>query len=237
MALPSLRAERRAVPCGRCGASRAPCTRDAQGQPICSNCVHKEAANQEPCTGCGRSRPVAARTPDGPFCDTCRHWRLQTCTICRRLRPCLISQTTGTPWCRSCGSRWARCAGCDQTRPQRGGTLQRPLCATCTRPEPGLWRSCLGCGEPGRRHTSRCARCTLHQRLDVLLTDLGGRIRPELQPLRDALRATERPGTLAGWLSNDTRAAILRNLAVGAEVTHRTLDELPAGKPVEYLRA
>jgi len=70
-----------------------------------------------------------------------------------------------------------------------------------------------------------------------LLGDADGHVRRELQPLRDALRATERPSTLATWLGNDTRAAILRNLSTGTAVTHNALDELPAGKTVEYLRA
>ncbi|MFI7520113.1 hypothetical protein [Micromonospora globbae] len=227
----------RMIPCGRCGVRRQPCTRDSDGQPLCSSCVSREPANLEECTGCGRRRPVAARTPDGPFCDTCRPWPVLTCASCGQTRPCKISQATGQPCCKTCASRWARCTNCGQVRPQRGGTKDAPLCAPCTRPEPGYWRTCPTCGQAGRRHTNRCARCTLHKRLDLLLSDEHGHIRPELQPLRDALRATERPGTLATWLSNDTRAKILQDVSAGNPVTHDALDELPAGKTVDYLRA
>ncbi|WP_202870083.1 zinc ribbon domain-containing protein [Kribbella caucasensis] len=122
-------------------------------------------------------------------------------------------------------------------RPVRGGTLKKPLCSTCTRPDPDFWRSCPNCGQPGRIHTGRCARCTLDQRLRQLLSDDSGEIRPELRALYQALAATERPDTVAAWLDKSAAPAILRGLDARTELTHQVLDELPAGKPVEHLRS
>jgi len=158
------------------------------------------------------------------------------CSICGHDGPCTVSAATGRPWCLTCHKRWARCAICNRTRPIRGGTLDDPRCAECVRDEPGFWRTCPGCGQPGRLHTSRCARCAVHQRLRELLGDEHGHIRPGLRELYQALTATERPNTVAVWL--DRSGPILRELEAGERVlSHATLDELPAGKPVEHLRS
>ena len=172
------------------------------------------------------------------MCDSCRPWKTLTCSICGRTAPGLISETTGQPWCRACKQRWAQCTGCDELRPVRGGTREQPLCATCTRPEPGFWRSCPTCGQPGRIHNGRkgCAHCTVQQRLRELFGNDGGQIRPELQALYHALTAANRPSTVAAWLDRSVAPTILRDLA-GRPLTHQTLDELPSGKPVEHLRS
>ena len=60
-------------------------------------------------------------------------------------------------------------------------------------------------------------------------------IRPGLQALYPALAAADRPATVKAWL-NKSAPAIVRELA-GKELTHRALDELPAGKTVEHLRS
>jgi hypothetical protein len=136
--------------------------------------------------------------------------RVATCSICGRRAPCAASQATGQPWCGACKQRWARCAGCGNTRPVRGGTAQQPLCATCTRDEPGFWRRCPGCGQSGRLHAGPCPRCALAQRLTDLLADPDGQIRPDLQALHQALLATERPGgngASAGWLTCSNRTS------------------------------
>ena len=230
-------AKSRAEPCGRCGVVREPATRDDDGRPVCPHCLITDPANQEPCIGCHRRRPVSVRTPDGPLCETCRPMPTMTCSICDRRAPCWISQTTGKPCCRACQQRWARCVGCGQVQPIRGGTLTEPRCSTCTRPDPDFWRSCSTCGLPGRIRAGRCARCRLDERLRALLGDGHGGIRPHLRALHQALATTERPATVTAWLDRSAAPAILHGLDAGTEITHRTLDELPAGKPVEHLRA
>ncbi len=230
-------AKTRAEPCARCGAVREAATRDEQGRPLCPYCLITDPANQETCTACRRRRPVSVRQPEGPLCATCRPWKTMTCAICGRHGPSLISKTTGQPWCRACTQRWARCARCRELAPVRGGTIDEPLCATCTRPDPSFWRSCTDCGQPGRIHAGRCARCSVQRRVRELLGDDDGHIRPELNALYQALVSAERPATVASWLDKSTAPEILRRLKTSNQLNHEDLDALPAGKPVEHLRS
>jgi hypothetical protein len=229
-------AKTRAQPCARCGAVREAATRDEHGKPLCPHCLITDPVNQEACIDCGRRRPVSVRTDNGPVCAICRPVKTMTCSICGHDGPCTVSTATERPWCLTCHKRWARCAICNRTRPIRGGTLNDPRCAECVRDEPGFWRTCQGCGQVGRLHTSRCARCAVQQRVRELLGDEHGHIRPGLRELYQALTATERPNTVAVWL--DRSGPILRELEAGDRVlSHETLDELPPGKPVEHLRS
>jgi hypothetical protein len=226
----------RAQPCSRCGTLREPAIRDQAGLPLCPNCLITDPANLEACTGCGRRRPVSVRTPSGPLCPSCRPVKTMTCSICGRDAPCVLSETTGRPWCRACRQRWACCSQCGRTAPVRGGSTSQPLCAACTRPDPGFWSSCPGCGQTGRIHAGRCARCTTQRRLRELLGSETGDIRPGLQALYNALVAAERPATVEAWLNNSAASAILQELA-GKQLSHRALDELPEGKTIQHLRS
>ena len=112
------------------------------------------------------------------------------------------------------------------------------LCPARTQPDPDGWCSCPDCARPGRRHVGRCARCTLDKRLRNLLGDEHGEIRAELLSLYRSLAAARCPGTVASWLDSSTTPAILRDIKTQTRpLTHETLDELPAGKPVEHLRS
>lgn len=229
-------AKSRAQPCSRCGAIREAATRDEHGQPLCPNCLITDPANQEPCTACGRRRPVSLRTAGGALCGSCVPAKTMTCEICGKQAPCVISQATGKPWCQACRQRWRRCSRCGVDAQIRGGTLNEPLCATCTRPDPEFWYNCPHCGQPRRIHARRCASCTMRQRLRELVSNDTGKIRPELQDLYDALAGARRPDTVAAWLDRSTAPAILRELT-GQPLTHASLDALPAGKTVEHLRS
>lgn len=229
-------AKSRAQPCSRCGTVREAAARDERGGPLCANCFSTAPANQETCLDCGRRRPVSVRTADGPLCGSCVPWKTLTCEICGKDAPGVISKATGKPWCRACKQRWIRCTRCGEVAPIRGGTLDEPLCSTCTRPDADFWRSCPTCGQPGRIHAGRCARCAVEQRLRDVLSDDEGEIRPELQDLYQALAAADRPSTVAAWLDKSATTVILRDLA-GQPLTHQSLDELPAGKPLEHLRS
>lgn len=229
-------ARSRFEPCARCGAVQQVAIRDEHGQPLCPHCLISDPANLEICAGCGRPRPVSARTPGGPLCQACRPVKTMTCAICGRDTGCYLSRTTGQPWCEACKQRWARCSRCGTMAQVRGGTRQDPLCGACTRPEPGFWRTCPGCGQTGRITGRRCIRCTTRKRLRELLGDQAGEIRPGLPRLYDTLAETERPATVEAWLSKSAAPAILRKLA-GKQLTHRALDELGGGKTAEHLRA
>lgn len=230
-------ARSRAERCARCHAVREPATRDQGGAAICGSCLVRDPVNHETCSACGRTRPVSVRRRDAVFCETCRPPKVATCAICGQHGPALISETTGQPWCRACSQRWARCSRCDQVRPLRGGTLREPLCATCTRPDPGFWKACGRCGQPGRIHKGFCARCRVDRRLRELLGDATGSIRPQYRPLYESLAATERPATVARWLDHSAAPAILGSLDLDNGLTHEALDALPPSKPLEHLRA
>ncbi|WP_433258599.1 hypothetical protein ACQPYK_24040 [Streptosporangium sp. CA-135522] len=230
-------AKSRAEPCSRCGSVREAAARDADGRVLCPHCLSIDPSNQEICTGCDRRRPVSVRTPDGPLCPSCRPWQAAICGICGREAPCVISQATGQPWCVACKQRRARCSRCGQFGRIRGGTTSEPLCATCTRPDPGFWTNCPTCGEAKRSHAGRCARCALDRRLRELLGDHGGQIRPHLAALYQALTSAERPSAVTAWLDQGAAPAILQRLDAEIELTHASLDALPPGKPVEHLRS
>jgi hypothetical protein len=148
-----------------------------------------------------------------------------------------MSQATGRPWCKACQKRRARCAGCGRVELIRGGTLTKPLCAACTRPDQSFWRCCPGCGQY-QLSTRSCTRCNLRQRLRVLLADQHGHVRAELRGLHDHLAGSERPNLVLAWLNKTAIASVLREFGAGQRaLSHAGLDELPASKPIEHLRA
>jgi hypothetical protein len=232
-------AKARAVPCSRCGSVREPATRDADGKPLCPNCLVNDPANREECSACGRRSRVATRTADGPLCGACRPWKTMNCAICGRTVPCVISTATGQPWCGACQKRWAPCSVCGHVQAIRGGTMDAPLCATCLSSDSAPWPPCRSCGGIERlRSSGSCTRCALDQRLRRLLDDGTGRVRPELALLHQTLAAADRPHTVLGWLSKNTASAVLADLATSErQLTHQALDEIPPSKPVEHLRS
>jgi uncharacterized protein YidB (DUF937 family) len=231
-------AKSRARPCSRCGAVREAAARDEDGRPLCPHCLITDPANQEDCIKCGRRRPVSVRTPGGPLCQNCRPLPVTACSICGRQAPCETSMATGQPWCGACQQRWAQCSACGKTRPVRGGTLARPLCLACLKPETSSWHACPACGEEARIRPGRpCKRCALRRKLAGLLADGSGDIRPELRALHDSLAGTGRPATVLSWLDNNKDSTVLRQLATGERpLTHAALDELPDGKQLRHLR-
>jgi hypothetical protein len=159
------------------------------------------------------------------------------CSICGRSAPCEISEATSRPWCKACQKRRARCAGCGRVELIRGGTIAKPLCAACTRPDPAFWGCCPTCGHR-QLSTRSCTRCNLRQRLRVLLADHDGDVRAELRGLHDNLVNSDRPNLVLQWLNKACIAGLLREMGAGRQpLSHAGLDELPAGKPIEHLRA
>ena len=188
----------RARPCARCGVTREPAARDEHGGPLCPTCLITDPANQEICAKCGRRRPVSTRTPDGPLCPACRPWKMLTCGICGKHAPCLISQATGTPWCRACKQRCAR------IRVRAGCRWRRAAGWWFRRGRGGPARS----GRTGRRGFGRAARspgsCARTRARDVCRWRTAadrrfrrGRDGPA-RSVRTWPSAACRPGTMAG---------------------------------------
>lgn len=158
--------------------------------------------------------------------------------MCGQTGPCMVSKTTGQPWCAACARCWAQCSRCGQTAPVRAGTRDAPLCGDCAVPERDFWTTCTGCGTTGRLTAGACRRCRLHRQLRELLAGTNGQISPDLQVLHDTLASIDRPATALNWLKNSTVRTALAELATGQRpVSHAALDELPPSKPLEHLRS
>jgi len=227
-----------AVSCSRCGDVREPAARDTQGRPICPFCLVNDPINREECVGCGRRRRVHQRSALGPICVSCVATKISSCSVCGRNVPCRVSTITGRPWCATCSRSWAVCSGCETLAPVRAGTRRAPLCATCAAADPEIWKTCPSCGDTGRLLVRVCSRCRLRRRLDHVLADADGKVRPELQTLYKALAGVDRPATALSWLSRNTAIAVLAELATGARpLSHDALDELPPSKTLTHLRA
>ena len=227
-----------AVPCFRCQAVREPAARDAEGQPLCPNCLVSDPVNLEECRGCGRRQKVAVRLPDGPRCANCRPRTAAQCGICGRTAVCEISRVTGDPWCNRCQLRWVPCSGCGTVAHVRGGTWGAPLCAKCTNPDPDFWGRCPVCRTTWQLSTRPCQRCALDQLVRDLLGGSTGTIRPDLIPLYQALSGAERPTSTMFWLSGSKVSTLLQQIGRDERpVTHETLDELPGSKVLAHLRS
>ncbi|MGW4720826.1 hypothetical protein [Nocardia sp. NPDC004260] len=82
-----------------------------------------------------------------------------------------------------------------------------------------------------------CSHCSLVDRLQDLLDDGTGQVRPELAPLFDALTAMENPLTGVTWLYNPYVPRFLRGLADGLiPLAHNAFDELEPWRAAAHLR-
>ncbi|MCX5115297.1 hypothetical protein OOK13_44045 [Streptomyces sp. NBC_00378] len=115
---------------------------------VCGTCYNRSTA--QPCTHCGRTRPVAGRTTEGaPFCSDCRNKDVtcqETCVNCGRHRA--VSARTGNgPLCSSCRKPpRMQCSTCGKVRPCFHSAAGTPRCRAClTKLEP-----CTDCGRPSR---------------------------------------------------------------------------------------
>jgi hypothetical protein len=226
-------AKSRAEPCSGCGRVGEAATRDEQGRALCPNCLVSDPANLEVCLNCGRRRVVNTRTPHGPLCSTCPPLPTSVCSICAQQRPCGTSRLTGLPWCPTCQRQSAPCARCGRLEPVRSGTLTEPLCQGCT---VAVFPDCAACQsspQPGR-----CPDCRLELRLRELFTGPDGTIHPALRPLKQALTATDPPGTALRWLAKQPVAAVLADIAAGrCELSHTELDDLHPSAVLTHLRS
>ena len=168
------------------GQRAKPAARDDQGRPLCPYCLVSDPVNLEECVRCHRRRQVSTRTPDGAglrHLQPARHPDLQQSADAPP--PCTVSKITGQPWCRACARSRARCSRLRAARPDPRRHPRRAAVRDCAVPDPGFCKTCPGCGSPGRLIAGACRRCQLRQRLDELLADGTGQIRPELQVLHD----------------------------------------------------
>ncbi len=226
-------------PCGHCGRVRPVALRAADGNPdLCAAC------NLGPdmiCSVCGRTRPSRRHGPDRVwYCHSCKPRAIDECSTCGRTRPVKARWPRG-PLCQTCHARIldtpATCADCGEVRILVAhNVIGAAVCGPCAGVD--LDPRCSACDRPGRHYApGRCAHCVLDGRLRELLAGPDGRISPQLQPVRRALAATDRPRGVIHWITHSPNAELLARLAAAGEpLTHELLDALPPGRHEFYVR-
>jgi hypothetical protein len=225
----------RALTCGRCGKLRPTARRNDGGQPLCQNCWHQDPRGWKPCARCGNNRRVAAITPHGPVCQSCRPGPELACAICGATDSRIgISRATGAPTCDRCRKRWIICTGA----PLKGGTPLQPLCARCVNPDPAFWKRCAVCQTTWQLSTAECTHCALERKLTEVFAPADGALVAELDRLRSALIRTDRPDSVLTWLTRARVRTLLHELAHGQRaLTHQALDALPTSHALTHLRS
>lgn len=166
---------------------------------------------------------------DGERCDRCqRH-------VAARY------ELLGGHICNACYSRLRRhpgtCPGCNATRvlaflDDTGQTI----CAGCAG-QPGRF-GCKRCGSEELLTGSHCGRCRLDERLQDLLADDDGAIRPPFDALHIYLTSAELdPRSVVRWLRQEPISHALSDMSKGKlELSHNALLSLSPSRRVTYLR-
>lgn len=226
--------------CGRCGRTRPIARRARDGQPdICDSCFRMPEAV---CSRCGQRRPCSFASGPNPVCTRCAPRATATCAHCGADRPPTARWPEG-PVCDPCYTtalrRRGTCAGCAAHR-----RLVHPpgpnasICADCAR-RPSTDHTCTDCGlEDKLYERGRCAPCTLTRRAARLLAGPDGQVRPDLEPVYQAIITARTPRAALNWLRKGAGAALLAQIAAGTiELTHQALDRQPRPAAAGYLRA
>jgi hypothetical protein len=191
--------------CTLCGHEK-PCYLASSGTPRCENCSRQ--MRRVPCTRCGHSRAVWARTADG------------------------------RPLCGSCSRQRVPCTGCGSTRTIAARIPAGPLCSTCYRKHPASFQPCTECGTTERLyHHGLCTRCACRQHLLSLLSHDQGGLHPHAEAIYHLLAASS-PAPLMNWLTRGSAAAtILAGISRASQPpSHATLDRCPPSRAARHLR-
>lgn len=128
--------------CAACGREMELKYRVEDGR-MCLRCFRHYTAR--PCARCGKTAPVATRTPDGqPICGTCYIVKV-VCSVCQRPGRVVTRTAGGQPICPRCAPRPEQtCSVCGRQAPIHSTKGAGSLCDRCyTRPA----RQCGICGE------------------------------------------------------------------------------------------
>jgi hypothetical protein len=251
-------------PCVRCGERKLAAKRTDEG-PVCHGCyerpeskcdacgqhtkIHSKRSGRALCDRCYRSPArlcgmcgkigIILRRGDDTgavdICERCYEQPVVKCVRCGRTRRCSARSDKG-PLCQACAPRLVRaCSRCGRERPAQAVTKNGPVCSTCY---DHVHRTpCGSCGKSCRPYErGRCARCVLRERIETLLSG-NASIRPELQPLVEAIGESPRPVSMLRWLSHSDGADVLKRLASGeVDLSHEGLDGLTRTKRLDHLR-
>jgi len=222
--------------CSQCGDVASVASRTGNG-PLCRRCYRRPIAT---CEGCGRMRECTGTTMGRPRCSGCVDRRRDICAWCAKEAK-VSAAWAGRPACPTCYERVlvskGVCDGCgERRRIDPRNSDGRVLCSTCAGLEP--MHVCGQCGDEDKLYeTDRCRRCVLRRRVDTLLSDRDGVIRPELVAVADCLAGVEPVKAGLKWVLRPHNQAILAALASGElALSHEALDGVEAGRTVGYFR-
>ena len=225
-------------PCSVCGEMRLRKSRTDDGG-VCAACRQIPTAL---CATCGERGPCYFAATDAPKCLPCsaKEREEAVCASCGKHRRVNNRTATGEPLCGNCGNKPKPCAGCGGIFRTSGRSPEgEPLCQTCWAKHPAARRPCTQCGSVERlyRH-GRCPACARSADLRDVLSPPGNLMRPELEPVFQALLVPP-PRTVLHWIHKvPARRTLLQALATGnGPVTHQVLDRFAAAPTIEYLRA
>ncbi len=88
----------------------------------------------EPCSDCGKTKPVVRREQGSPLCGPCwKRRRAEPCATCGKLKPVNHRNEDGTALCTTCDRkrRAEQCAVCGKLRPVSTRLSGQPLCGKC----------------------------------------------------------------------------------------------------------
>ncbi|MFC5107433.1 hypothetical protein [Kibdelosporangium philippinense] len=169
--------------CSRCHRLARRLPKPVDGGRICPSCVDIE--NAEPCSRCGRLRPVVTRDSDGPVCQTCRardHATHRACGTCGQVERIVARSADGAGMCRRCYQARRvpeRCCRCGEDRVPATRTSDGPVCERCYRTPD---QRCDGCGRIRPLKTRRTdvlpALCSGCYRGRSATCTTCGRVRP-----------------------------------------------------------
>lgn len=130
--------------CGGCGNVASMERRQPDGSRLCQRCTNALDDESASCSLCGNHRLIAARSPAGPVCSTCRSESLvDVCGVCQKEKPCRFagSDQAICQECRRAQSRDA-CRVCGNVRTCRFPGTEKAVCNQCA----NLREPCLNCG-------------------------------------------------------------------------------------------
>lgn len=228
--------------CGECGRVTKIGVYGRDGRPdLCGRCAKPVRA----CHVCGKQRRCSALKANGlPICDPCRPTRPANCAFCKRSSLRAAANWPFGPACSRCyyarREQPGRCAACGQVRVLIAfdPVALVWVCGPCVGYATAF--ACAECGiDCATYKQGRCARCSLKMLLEVGLAGADGAVHPQLEPLRGAFLASQRPAMILLWFNDDREGhKILARLAKAHQtITHGHLDELPQDKTMRHLRS
>lgn len=233
--------------CSRCRTAPAPdactlcgvvteCRFPGTTKAICLSCY--AAARFDICHRCNQERECRfARTPKA-ICDPCAQ-RPRQCSRCGRMTSPSRHTEDGAPVCWSCVPQIVEtCSSCGQEKRVNARSAAGPLCQSCARTSPLMFRDCVRCGAHSRLHRRRwCDRCYADDKLRELFPDELVASNPQVAMLRERALAGDPRRTLLAFRRNTTVHALRDALNASKSLSHALLDGIAPEGTIAPVRA